>query len=229
MTKQGLGERVGRIISGGINALVDAMESMAPETVMEQTLREIDDAIEDVRAELGRQTAGRHLALGRLADERRRHQTLAEQIAVAVGEERDDLAEAGIAEQLDIEAQIPVLERAIAATAEREQELEGYIQALQAKRRDMKAELARFAASRREAAAVGATATGGVGAQADGLAEKVARAERAFDRIIERQTGLATERQERPPQSAARLAELEGLARRNRIQERLAALKADRG
>ena len=31
--------RVGRIVSGGLNALVDAMENASPEMVMEQVLR----------------------------------------------------------------------------------------------------------------------------------------------------------------------------------------------
>ena len=48
-----LASRVGRLISGTANSLVDAIENAAPEIVMEQALREIDQAIDDVRAELG--------------------------------------------------------------------------------------------------------------------------------------------------------------------------------
>ena len=49
---------------------------------------------------------------------------------------RDDLAEAGIAEQMDIEARLPILENTIADCAAQEKELEGFIAALQAKTRD---------------------------------------------------------------------------------------------
>ena len=59
--------------------------------------------------------------------------------SVAAG--RDDLAEAGIAEQMDIEARLPVLENTIADCAAQEKELEGFIAALQAKKREMQQQL----------------------------------------------------------------------------------------
>lgn len=117
--------RVGRIISGGLNAIVEAMENAAPDMVMEQVLREIDGAIDEVRAELGRVAAGKHLSGTRLKEENNRHESLVAEINTAVSEGRDDLAEAGIAEQLDIEAQIPVLERAIAEAGDKEKEPDG--------------------------------------------------------------------------------------------------------
>jgi len=215
--------RVGRIVSGGLNAIVDAMENASPEIVMEQVLREIDGAIDEVRAELGRASVAKHLANSRLMEENRRHKTLSEQIASAVAQDRDDLAEAGIAEQLDIEAQIPVLERAIAEAGDKEQELAGYIKALQAKKRELKAELQRFAESRRSAEGGGEQASG------EGVAARVARAESAFDRVVERQTGLGGGKEGVDAGHAAKLAELEELARANRVKERLAALKSGPG
>ncbi len=220
---ESLATRVGRIISGGLNAIVDAMENAAPDMVMEQVLREIDGAVEDVRAELGRVAAGKHLATTRLKEENRRHEVLSEQIDSAVGGDRDDLAEAGIAEQLDIEAQIPVLECAIAEAADKEKELEGYIQALQARKRELKAELKRFVESRRGAEA--GVGQGGEGSS-DGVAARVAKAESAFDRVLEKQTGISAGKTGRDAQHSAKLVELEQLARDNRVKERLAALKS---
>lgn len=223
---ENLTARVGRIISGGLNAIVDAMENAAPDMVMEQVLREIDGAIEEVRTELGRVTAGRHLAGTRLKEENQRHETLAEQINTAVAEGRDDLAEAGIAGQLDIEAQIPLLERAIAEAGDKEKELEGYIQALQGRKRELKGELRRFTESRRSVK----TGAGQVGeATGEGVAERVARAESAFDRVLEKHTGLAAAKTGSDAGHAAKLAELEELARKNRVKERLAALKSGSG
>ena len=54
--------RVGRLISGSLNALVDAVENAVPEAVMEEAIREVDSAIDDVKAELGRVVASKHIA-----------------------------------------------------------------------------------------------------------------------------------------------------------------------
>lgn len=219
--KEGITTRVGRIISGSVNALVDAVENAAPQMVMEEAIREVDAAIDEVRAELGGVLANKHLANTRLMEENRKHEELRDKIELAVKEGRDDLAEAAIAQQLDIEAQLPVLERTIAENAESEKELEGYVNALQAKKREMREELAQFTAARVEAgagAAQGSAGKGSVAARAD-------KAVSAFDRVLEKNTGLPGTGSP-DAQSAAKLAELEALARANRVKERLAAVKA---
>ncbi len=221
--KESLTGRVGRIISGSMNAIISAVENAAPEVIMEETISEIDGAIDEVRTELGRQIAARHLANNRLMEENRNHDELAEQIATAVTQGRDDLAEAGIARQLDIEAQIPVLERAIAEAGDKERELEGYVHALQAKKREMREELKRLVTVREESSSVAAGDSGAAGT----VASRVAKAEAAFDRIMEKQTGLSAGTATPDASSAAKLAELEELTRNNRIRERLAAVKAD--
>ncbi len=213
--------RVGRIISGGLHQLVDAVENAAPETVMEQAIREIDSAIEDVRAELGKELATKHLASKRLTDAEVKHTDLSAKITVAIQENREDLAEAAIAQQLDLEAQRPVLEKTIRECDEKERELEGFISALQAKKREMKEELREFRQSRVRTLA--APAAAGQPATAS-LESRVAHAESAFDRIQEKQTNLSGLRSDL--RTASQLAELEELARKNRIQERLAAAKA---
>lgn len=218
---ESIATRVSRLISGSVNALIDAVENVAPEMVLEQAIREIDAASDEVRAELGRVIGTRHLANKRLMDENARHAELTQQIEVAVGQQRDDLAEAAIARQMDIEAQLPVLQSTIADAAAKQKELEGYTAALHGRRREMEAELDSFrAAKRREATiAAGGSAAGGDG----GVAKRVADAEGAFARVLSR-AGVPT----RPGSDgdAAKLAELEDLARRNRIRERLEAAKA---
>ena len=136
-----LTNRVGRIISGSMNAIVNAVEDAAPTVVMEQAIREIDKAVDEVRSELGKVIASKHLANKRLSEKNTCHEVLSERIEVALTNERDDLAEAAVSKQLDIEAQIPILEHTITECGENERELEGYITALQAKKREMKDEL----------------------------------------------------------------------------------------
>jgi phage shock protein A len=222
--KEGLIARVGRIVSGSVHSLIDAIENAAPETVMEEAIREIDGAIDEVRAELGKVVAGKHLANTRLLETNQQHEELAARIELAVKESREDLAEAAIARQLDLEAQIPVLEATINDSGAQEKELEGYVAALQAKKREMQAELRQFRTNVTEAPTASSAQTGS-GADVEG---KVAKASSAFDRVVEKATGVPGG-QNADRKSAVQLAELEELARKNRIQERLAAVKSEMG
>ena len=135
---ESLRQRVGRLVAGGFNALVDAVENAAPETVMEQAIREIDTAVSEVRKELGIVEAQRHLTAKRLADDGKRHDELSEQAQLALEQEREDLAEAAVSRQdLIWKLQIPVLESRLADLADEKGRLEGYIGALKAKKREM--------------------------------------------------------------------------------------------
>ncbi len=216
--------RVARLISGSVNNLIDAVENAAPETVMEAAIREIDGATDDVRRELGRVAAGKHLASGRLMDANRKHEDLAEKIALAVEEGRDDLAEVAIAQQMDIEVQIPVLEHAIGEASDQERELEGHVQALQARKREMQEELRRYRQSHESAAADDGAAPAKAPSRA--IDEAVRRADSAFDRVLEKATGMPSRPGAPDRHTAAQVAELEALQRANRIKERLAAVKA---
>lgn len=222
--KERLISRIGRIISGSFNSLLDAIENAAPETVMAEAIREIDAAIEDVRAEMGRTVANKHLANNRLMEENKRHEDLAEKIELAVNNQRDDLAEAAVAQQLDIEAQIPILEATIKECSDQEKELEGYINALLAKKRQMQEELRVYQKSRTDNP-VGDESAPSRDTAGDSVDGRVRKAESAFERIMEKATGLpGTPGGDR--KTAVQLAELESMARKNRIQERLAAVKS---
>lgn len=224
--KEKITGRVGRIISGTFHALMDAVENAAPEVVMEQALREIDDAVEEVRAELGKVIANKHLANSRLLQVNQKCEDLAEKIELAVNEERDDLAEAAISQQLDIEAQIPVLEAQISDLSGEEKELESYIAALHGKKREMREELRLFKVSRKE---ISTSSNGTSAGDGGGVESKVSRAESAFERVLENTAGLSGSGAPIDRATAAAMNELEDLARKNRVQERLAAIKNKRG
>ncbi len=214
---ESLASRVGRIVSGSVHALVKAMEDAAPEAVLEQAIREVEAATDDVRAELGRELAKKHLASTRLAEESRRHEDLAEKLELALKEEREDLAEAAAARQLDIEAQIPVLERTLADCGDREKELEGFVAALQARKRDMAEELRGFIESR-------TSASPRADAASANPTKRVEKAASAFEKVLERNAGVAGGRE--GLEHATKLQELEDLARKNRVRERLEAARA---
>lgn len=218
-----LATRVGRILSGTVNSLVDAVENMAPEMVMEEAIREVDQAIDDVRSELGRVLSGKHLASTRLAEENRRHEELTEKVSLALKEGREDLAEAAVAQLMDIEAQLPVLETTIAQAGEGEAELERYVAALQARKREMREELKHYRAA--QSVAGSSPPEGGGGSDGSKVDRAVRRAESAFDRVLESASGVPGAA---PPdrKTATQMAELDELARQNRIKERLASFKA---
>lgn len=219
---ESLTTRVGRIIAGSFHAIVNAVENAAPEQVMEQAIREVDSAIAEVRADLGSVEAQRHLTAKRLGEDSARHDQLSEQAALAIRESREDLATAAIERQIDIEAQIPILESRLLELSEEKSRLEGYVTALLAKKREMRdalTEYHRLRERRMENPAPGSSAT------KDNAQTRVERATDAFERVFQRQAGLnATSGTS--VQNAARLAELEELARKHRIEERLAQLKA---
>ena len=216
-----LSRRVGRLVSGGFHALIDAAENLAPEAVMNESIREIERAVDEVRAELGKVLAQKHLAAKKMADESNRHEAIDANLQAAVAAGRDDLAEAGIAEQMDIEARLPVLENTIADCAAQEKELEGFIAALQAKKREMQQQLQDWRAAQ-QSMGTGKTASGN-GSDLNRIARDAEKSGNAFDRVMGRQNAVHSSTD---AAQLAKLKELEDLSRNNRIAERLAALKA---
>jgi phage shock protein A len=213
---------VTRVISGSVHALLDAVENAAPEAAMAQAIREVDQAVDEVRAELGRVEAVKHLATSSLNKLNTQNETLAGQIELAVAKGDEGLARAGIARQVDIEDQIPVLQRSLQDAIAQGKELEGYIAALLAKKREMESALQDFVAARAAAASPApGKASGGA------VQDKAERAGSAFDRVLARQTGISAATSALNA-DAAKLRELQELARTHRIDERLAALKASR-
>lgn len=216
--------RVKRLVSGGVNNIVDAVENSTPETVMKEAIREVDSAIDQVRHELGEVIAAKHLANQRLMETNSKHEDLTGKVNVAVQEGRDDLAEAAIGRQIDLESQIPVIENAIRDAGAQEVELEQYIAALQARRREMEEELRSFEAAQK-------AANGNINGQNNGrpnnnTERSVENAENAFGRVMSSKSGIpGADPVERD--TASKLAELEKISRENRVHERLAAIKAN--
>ena len=210
-------------MSGGLSALVGAVENAAPETVMTEAIQEIDRAIEDVRSELGRTLSSKHLASTRLLEENAHHTDLTDKISLAINEGREDLAQAAVGQQLDIEAQLPVLEAAIADNESQEKELEGLIAALQAKKRQMRDELAQFREAQVDATQIQTSASSELSGSG-GLDRNVSQAESAFERVFEMAGKVPAGIGDTKTQG--QLAELDEIARKNQIQERLANFRS---
>lgn len=215
-----LKSRVGRIIAGSVNALLDRLEDQQPEAMMAQSLRELDTLLDEVRHELGKTSANLHLARQQHARLNQQHQTLAEHIEHALAEGRDDLAQAAIARQIDIEAQLPVMDASLAELHASEQTLAGYVAALQGKQRELADTLQAYQLSRKQTTPTTGTST------EPGIAHRLEQVTRGFENVYQRQTGLSLPSAQAGLQQASQLQSLENLVRTQQIAERLARIKA---
>lgn len=193
---------------------------------MQQAIREVDGAIDDVRHELGKTLSKQHMASRRLADESQKHSETSENVQLALDNDREDLAETAIAMLLDIETQIPILENTIAESKESAAEYEGYIAALQARKREMEDELNTFREAKKAAQIEqGSSEISGTGSGSN-VGDNVRDAERAFERAMRGAGGISISSDTPDQHTAAKRSELEDLARKNRIKERLQAFRS---
>ena len=218
-----LRSRVSRVIVGSVHAMLDKIEDQAPEPMMEQAIRKVDAVIGEVREELGVVTANRHLAQRHHAELNRRHLDMSTSAEEAVALQREDLARAAIARQLDVEVQMPIVEGNLQDLARQEKELSGYVDALLGKKREMEDQLAHFRASRARA-----NSATGITAATDQARIRVEDAGAAFGKIFERQTGISIGDHQLSVEQAGRLKELDDLVHDKKVEERLAQLKAGR-
>lgn len=219
MTTENALSRIGRVISGMTHAAITAAEQANPPAVLEQAIREIDGAADEVRRELGKAIAEQHRLEARRKELNRERDELEEKVRLAVAQGRDELAESGIARQMDIEAQVGVLERLLADAADRIAQLNQSLDAVKASRREAEARLQELLAAER--AASGKEGHGGVAANGNNAATRVERAEAAIARVSGVPSGPGNEQ-------AAAIDELNRMAREHAIKERLARLKADK-
>jgi phage shock protein A len=147
MLHEGILARMGRLLAAIASQTIDNAESNNKIAMVKQAIREIDAGADEARYALGKSRAEEF----RLR--RRREQLdgeaagLTEKIRLALTENREDLARAGVARQIDLESQGLALER---ATDFIELEIDEQTKALQAMlgaRREAEARLADLEAS----------------------------------------------------------------------------------
>jgi phage shock protein A len=141
-------------------------------------------------------------------------------VRIALDDNRDDLAEAGIARQIDIDAQVGVLDRLLTDTDEKIAQFGQTLDAVAASRREAEQTLKDFRASQAENTH-GSSSGGHAGGSTNGAMNKVARAQAATARV----SGVPTSPGAADAQALNELADLE---RRREVQARLAKLKSGR-
>lgn len=214
MATEGIVGRIGRLIAGMAHGAVDSAERSNPKAVLEQAIREIDSAADEVRVDLGKRTAERHRVEARRKELGGELAELDRTIGIAVKEGRDELAAAGIERQLDIEAQIGVLDALLRDIDESMSQFNSTLDAVRASRREAEVRLADLARS----LTPGISGPDGAAYSESGVAAKLDRAEAAVARVTGVPAGL-------PPADSA-VQDLRQLARDHAVKERLARLKS---
>lgn len=105
--------RVGRLIAGIAYDAIEQAEGKNKLKVVGQAIREIERAETEARDALAAARAEEYRLNARRSEIERAMTDLAAKIEGAIADGRDDLARAGIARQMDLEAQFDVLSRAI--------------------------------------------------------------------------------------------------------------------
>jgi phage shock protein A len=212
--------RVQKVVSGGLDSAVGSVEQLSGTSLMRQAIRDVDAAIASARDGADAARARRLQAEHHAGAARQQLATLNEQARFALGKGRDDLAEAAIARQIEVEAQLARLDAARAEAGVEERRLEESRTELNLRKGRMEEELAAFQSARR-AADGDPAAPGAADAR---LQRRAERAEETFRRAMSAAGAVAGS--ETDAGAAAKVAEIEKLQRETAVAERLAALRA---
>lgn len=205
--------RMGRLIAGLANNAVDMAEGANKIVVVEQALREIDQAADDARLDIGKVKAEEYRILRRRGEIDQDLKSLDDKIRTAIASDRDDLAKAGVARQIDLESQLAALDKALSDAHDQLAEGQQALQAILAARREAEARLADLKRSNAQFP----TGAGPSGAKA-GSMKNVSRAVSAVSRVTGVPGGSDAG-------NSAELDELDRLHREQAIAARLAKFK----
>lgn len=216
---ESLAARIARILSASVADLVDRMEAAQAEIVMKETIREVAIVIDETRVEVGRFAAKRLQAVRQAQMTRDKIADLQDRAREALAQSREDLAQAAIARQIDLEAQLAALGAAEEDAAKAEARFEQDVAALLTRKQEMEENLNAFVAAQREA---DAAAPAGGGAKPD---RRVENSVATFERAM-KAAGASASVAPIDVDTSKKLAELDVVLRKKQIDERLAALKA---
>jgi phage shock protein A len=215
--------RVARLLSGKVEDSIDWLEQADGPAVMRESIREVDRAIDQVRADL-------EAALARRLQAARQQKLLSERVGqltdkakFAIAEGRDELAEAALSRQIDFEQQATKLDEVQAEAREQEQRLESCITALETRKKQMEEALSAFLLSQRDAALGG----DGPSRPARNVETQVTRSEQAFERAMAGAGGVGFSRAD--VETVNRVAEIDVLQKNAAVAARLAKLKQAAG
>jgi phage shock protein A len=214
---ESLFSRAGRLLAGIAVEAIERAEGKNKQAVVKQAIREIEAAEQEARDDLARERAQEWRLKARQGEIAREMDTLNAQIATAVADGRDDLARAGIARQMDLEAQFEVVGKALEENEDKIETVLTTLRAIMSGLQDAETRLSELKKS--EEREIAPQPAGGRRASGHGAASaKSARASRAIARTVGVPASMAP---------SGDIDELSKLHRDKEIAERLARLKSE--
>jgi len=142
MLHEGILARMGRLLAAIASQTIDNAENANKVALVKQAIREIDAGADEARHALGKSRAEEFRLQKRREDLDTETASLNEKIRLALAENREDLARAGVARQIDLESQMIALERAVDFIELEIDEQTKALQAMLGARREAEARLA---------------------------------------------------------------------------------------
>lgn len=213
--------RVRRLLSGRIEDSVDAMERANSDSTMREAIREVNRAMSDVRSDKEKAMSRRLQAARQQEMIAKKVEELTDKARFAIQSGREDLAEGALARQVELEGQAEKLERVQQLARIEEDKFEESLSALRARKTQMDEALAAYSIAQTEASMGG---DGGF-ANEQSVERQVENAEAAFDRAMQGGGGIGFDRGS--VDAINSVSEIDGLAKKATVAERLAALKQE--
>lgn len=224
MTTAALGDRIRRLLTANVHALVSTLEAKAPQAVLEQYLREFDEVIAQARVVLGQHEAARHQATKAITRLNNEMERLDEQVSLALRQGEEAAARAGAERQIDLEDQLVTLYASLQDVIDKAHSAETDLLGLRAKRTEMEQALKEMVASRAAAMQAHAGGASGAAAAASG-AQRAESLAAGFNRTLASATGMTGLGISDSKADASLLGRLETLHREQRVTDRLARIK----
>jgi phage shock protein A len=218
---EAISKRIARLFSASVENAVDRMEVAGSESVMRETIREIDRAVDLVQADFEAVVTRRLQATRQQKMLREKAGELEDKARFALREDRTDLAEAALTKQVECEGEAEKLEAAQSACHDEETRLAANLAALKGRKEEMEQALVDFLGARRDAELGG----DGPPRVRHDIENRVQNAEQAFRRAMVGAGGVGVARAD--VETTNRVAEIDVMRKRATIASRLAALRQD--
>jgi phage shock protein A len=147
MVHEGILARMGRLLAAIASETIDNAENSNKVALVKQAIREIDAGADEARHALGKSRAEEFRLKRRREELDAEVAGLTEKIRLAIAENREDLARAGVARQIDLESQGTALGRAMDFVELEIDEQTKALQAMLGARREAEVRLADLQAS----------------------------------------------------------------------------------